>query len=161
ISPQTPSILIGDSSRLRQILTNLVGNAVKFTDQGEVTVRVESQVEDQNGRNFYRLHFAVQDTGIGIHEEDRAHLFQSFSQVDASTTWRDGGTGLGLAISRRLSELRGGEMWMDSVVGKGSTSHFSICAPVAAVTQPKLDAVALAAIAGKRVLVIDDHPASC
>ena len=158
-TPQTPTMLIGDSSRLRQILTNLVGNAVKFTEQGQVTITVDSEVVSQNGGTYYLLHFAVQDTGIGIHEDDRAHLFQSFSQVDASTTRRYGGTGLGLAISRRLCELMGGEMWMDSEAGKGSTFHFTIQTPLAAM-QTRLDESALAAMAGKRVLVIDDHPAS-
>jgi CheY-like chemotaxis protein len=140
---------------LRQILTNLVGNAVKFTDRGEVSVKVDSEVED--GR--YLFHFAVQDTGIGILEEDKQHLFQSFSQVDASTTRRYGGTGLGLAISRHLSELMGGEMWMESEAGVGSTFHFTLKAPIADV-QPMLDSATRASFIGKRVLVVDDNAAS-
>jgi PAS domain S-box-containing protein len=153
ISPETPTMILGDLSRLRQILTNLVGNAVKFTEQGEIEVLVSATAEDEQ----YCLHFSVRDTGIGILEEDQVHLFQSFSQVDASTTRRYGGTGLGLAISRRLSELMGGEMWMESKLGEGSTFYFTIRA-AAAPDQSEPDHEALAVLAGKRVLVVDDHP---
>jgi PAS domain S-box-containing protein len=163
ITPGTPTLVVGDPSRLRQILTNLVGNGVKFTDQGEVTVTVNSDTVNGDTVNSDRegdhclLHFAVQDTGIGIHEDDREHLFQSFSQVDASTTRRYGGTGLGLAISRRLSELMGGEMWMDSEVGKGSTFHFTIQVSIAP-DQPGEGTATPAVLVGKRALVVDDHP---
>jgi CheY-like chemotaxis protein len=146
---------VGDPSRLRQILINLVGNAVKFTEQGEVAVAVEGKAEGDD----YLLHFAVHDTGIGIHEENRAHLFESFSQVDASTTRRYGGTGLGLAISRHLTELMGGKIWMESEVGKGSIFHFTIRTQLAAV-QSDFDHALLAGLIGKKVLVVDDHPAS-
>ena len=152
LTPDTPTMIVGDPNRLRQILTNLIGNAVKFTAQGEVAVTVEGTREGEH----YRFHFSVLDTGIGILEEDRAHLFESFSQVDASTTRRYGGTGLGLAISRHLSELMGGRMWMESEIGKGSIFHFTIQAPIATV-QPMLDGATLAALQGKRVLVVDDH----
>ena len=155
IAPHTPTMIVGDPSRLRQILTNLVGNAVKFTEEGEVTVKVEGQPQGDH----YLLQFSVQDTGIGIRPEDRDHLFQSFSQVDASTTRRYGGTGLGLAISRRLSELMGGEMWMDSEVGQGSTFHFTIQVGLAH-QQPTLDQATVATLTGKRVLIVDDHAAS-
>ncbi|MCC6455531.1 MAG: response regulator [Caldilineaceae bacterium] len=160
ITPDTPTALIGDPSRLRQILTNLVGNAVKFTDMGEVTITVDSDaVDSEPQESHHLLHFAVRDTGIGILEEDRAHLFESFSQVDASTTRRYGGTGLGLAISRHLCELMGGEMWLESMAGSGSTFHFTIQASSASV-QPMPVGVAHGALADKRVLVVDDHPSS-
>jgi PAS domain S-box-containing protein len=154
ITPQTPTLIMGDPSRLRQIFTNLVGNAVKFTAQGAVTIAVDSVREDDHDI----IHFAVQDTGIGIHEEDRSHLFQSFSQVDASTTRRYGGTGLGLAISRRLAEMMGGTMWMESEIGKGSTFHFTIQASPADVS-PMPESATFVPLVGKRVLVVDDHPA--
>ena len=155
VAPHTPTTIMGDSNRLRQILTNLVSNAIKFTHTGEVEVTIDSQLD--NG--YHRLHFAVRDTGIGISEKDTAQLFKSFSQVDASTTRRYGGTGLGLAISRRLSELMGGEMWMESESGKGSTFHFTLQTP-AIPQQPLFDANVPAELAGKRVLVVDDHPSS-
>src|SRR5690606_21484819 len=117
LAPETPRFIVGDPSRLRQILTNLVGNGIKFTTAGEVVVTVDSQPQEAR----HLLHFAVRDTGIGISEEAVGRLFQSFSQVDSSTTRRYGGRGLGLAISRRLSELMGGEMWAESEFGAGST----------------------------------------
>lgn len=153
LAPGTPHTIVGDPSRLRQILTNLVSNAVKFTNQGEVVVMVDSQPED--GR--HRLHLAVRDTGIGISEEGIARLFQSFSQVDASITRRYGGTGLGLAISLRLSELMGGKMWVESTQGVGSTFHFTILVEAAA-TQHKVQRCVPANLEGKRALVVDDHP---
>jgi PAS domain S-box-containing protein len=155
LAPHTPTTIMGDSNRLRQILTNLVSNAIKFTHTGEVEVTVDSQLD--NGCHW--LHFAVRDTGIGISEKDTGQLFKSFSQVDASTTRRYGGTGLGLAISRRLSELMGGEMWMESEAGKGSTFHFTLQTP-AIPQQFYFDDNIPASLAGKRVLVVDDHPSS-
>ena len=155
IAPNTPTMIVGDPGRLRQILTNLVGNAVKFTEKGEVTVSVQGKPIGEQ----CLLQFSVQDTGIGIREEDRGHLFQSFSQVDASTTRRYGGTGLGLAISRHLCELMGGEMWMESEVGKGATFHFTIqvgLVPAQASTHHHTQTV----LAGKRVLIVDDHEGS-
>lgn len=157
IAPNTPAAIIGDPSRLRQILTNLVGNAVKFTSQGEVVVAVDSQPLDNKGSHL--LHFAVQDTGIGIPPEGIARLFESFSQVDTSTTRRYGGTGLGLAISRRLAELMGGKMWVESEVGVGSVFHFTIQAKAAPVQSPASQ-VEFASLANKRVLLVDDHPTS-
>ncbi|HEX9180399.1 MAG TPA: ATP-binding protein, partial [Burkholderiales bacterium] len=113
VEDSAPDMLLSDATRLRQILVNLVSNAVKFTHQGEVLVTVEATPEG-DGRHL--LHFAVKDTGIGIPEERLSALFQSFSQVDASTTRKYGGTGLGLAISKRLAEMLGGAMWVDSQV---------------------------------------------
>ena len=121
--------LVGDATRLRQILVNLLTNAVKFTDEGEVVLSVDSKrvaEGDGSGAEIYELHFAVRDTGIGIPKERIDRLFHSFSQVDASTTRRYGGTGLGLAISKRLSEMMGGTMWVESEAGKGSVFHFTV-----------------------------------
>ena len=137
LDDHVPVAISGDVTRLRQILVNLLTNAVKFTSQGEVilslTARraedVDKEAEIDNGG--YELHFSVRDTGIGIAEEDKARLFHSFSQIDTSTTRRYGGTGLGLAISKRLAELMGGSMWVESQPGIGSTFHFTILAQVA------------------------------
>jgi signal transduction histidine kinase/CheY-like chemotaxis protein len=155
IAPDAPEAIVGDPGRLRQILTNLVGNAIKFTERGEIVVAVACQAEG----NCRLLHFSVRDSGIGISQEGTTRLFESFSQVDASTTRRYGGTGLGLAISRRLTELMGGEMWMESEEGKGSTFHFTIRAATAP-AQSRTDRVDGTDLAGKRVLLVDDHPTS-
>ena len=106
-----PTNVIGDITRLRQIMVNLLSNSIKFTEEGEVVVSVSGQLQD----NYkYMLHFSVRDTGLGIPLDRQNKLFQSFTQVDASTTRKYGGTGLGLAISRQLSELMGGTMWLES-----------------------------------------------
>ncbi len=125
-----PRFVFGDVTRLRQILVNLLSNAVKFTDSGEVVVSVSGQPVE---KDQYQLHFAVHDTGLGIPPDRIGHLFQSFSQVDTSTTRRFGGTGLGLAISKRLCELMGGAIWVESAgePGQGSTFHFTILARAA------------------------------
>jgi CheY-like chemotaxis protein len=149
----TPEHLLGDSTRLRQILVNLVGNALKFTSEGEVIVRVESQLQAHG----YMLHFSVTDTGIGIPADRINLLFRSFSQVDTSTTRRYGGTGLGLAISKRLSEAMGGTIWVESESGKGSTFHFTIQAEADATTTEPLDNSALV---NKRILIVDDNASS-
>jgi len=116
-------VLRGDPNRIRQVLVNLLGNAVKFTRDGSVRVGVETVGDPDDG---YLAHFTVADTGIGIPAEKIPHLFRPFSQVDTSTTRRYGGTGLGLAICRRLSELMGGEIWVESEPGVGSTFHFTV-----------------------------------
>ncbi len=123
-----PKTIMGDSTRLRQILVNLLSNSVKFTEKGQIKISVSSQKLDVD-RN--EIDFAVQDTGIGIPQNKIGKLFQSFSQVDASTTRKYGGTGLGLAISKRLVELMGGRIWVESQLGKGSTFKFSILASAA------------------------------
>ena len=123
IEKATPEIILGDSTRIRQVLVNLLNNAVKFTNKGEVTVLVSSRKLEGIS---HEIHFEVKDTGIGIPDEKKNRLFQSFSQVDASTTRKHGGTGLGLAISKRLVELMGGRIWVDSEVGVGSIFHFTI-----------------------------------
>ncbi len=154
IQDMTPSTLVGDITRLRQVLVNLVGNAIKFTEAGEVVVSVQAQRLDEK---HYRFHFAVRDTGIGIPEEHTGRLFQSFSQLDASTTRKYGGSGLGLAISKRLVEMMGGRIWAESTVGKGSTFHFTVVAE----TRPEQRRTYLSGrqrhIAGRHVLIVDDN----
>ncbi|MBI5029339.1 MAG: GAF domain-containing protein [Chloroflexi bacterium] len=161
-----PAGIIGDATRLRQILANLLGNAVKFTDQGEVVLSVNattptrphSQTEYE-GAGVWELHFAVRDTGIGIPSDRINLLFQSFSQVDASITRRYGGSGLGLAISKRLAELMGGAMWVESAgVGQGSTFYFTIVAAAAAALDTrKLARGTPPELKGKRLLIVDDN----
>jgi CheY-like chemotaxis protein/anti-sigma regulatory factor (Ser/Thr protein kinase) len=119
----TPGVVVGDVTRLRQILVNLIGNAVKFTERGNVTVNVHAE---QTKGDRFALHFAVADTGIGIPPEAIERLFRPFSQADASTTRRYGGTGLGLAISKRLAELMGGAMSVESIDAVGSTFRFHV-----------------------------------
>ncbi|HEB66058.1 MAG TPA: response regulator [Chloroflexi bacterium] len=154
IQDMTPSTLVGDITRLRQVLVNLVGNAIKFTEAGEVVVSVQAQRLDE--RN-YRFHFAIRDTGIGIPKEHMGRLFQSFSQLDASTTRKYGGSGLGLAISKRLVEMMGGRIWVESTLGKGSTFHFTIVAE----TRPEQRRTYLSGrqrhIAGRHILIVDDN----
>ncbi|OPY51246.1 MAG: hybrid sensory histidine kinase BarA [Methanosaeta sp. PtaU1.Bin060] len=119
----TPEAVLGDSSRIRQVLANLLSNSVKFTQRGEIEVHVSTSVQKNDS---CELHFSVRDTGIGISQETGGRLFQPFSQADASTSRKYGGTGLGLAISKRLVELMGGRIWFESIEGKGSTFHFTI-----------------------------------
>ncbi|OQW46903.1 MAG: hypothetical protein A4S09_03070 [Proteobacteria bacterium SG_bin7] len=133
ISPDTPRAIISDVTRIRQIIVNLLSNAIKFTQNGRVILKVESPGDIINGKR--KLHFYVQDTGIGIPAERVSKLFQSFTQVDASTTRVYGGTGLGLAISKRLCEMMGGTMWAESEMGKGSVFHFTIEAEVADISK--------------------------
>ena len=123
IAPHTPAEVAGDEMRLRQILANLLSNAVKFTEHGGIDLQVAFAQLDQHAGE---LQFAVKDSGIGIPSEKTNRLFQSFSQVDASTTRQYGGTGLGLAISKHLAELMGGKMWLESEVGRGSTFYFTV-----------------------------------
>jgi PAS domain S-box-containing protein len=123
LDPELPSFLVGDAGRLRQILINLTSNAITFTNQGEITVEVEPFNTEGTDCG---LHFSVRDTGIGIPPDRLDKVFDSFSQVDATHARRYGGTGLGLAISRKLAELMGGRMWVESEVDKGSTFHFTV-----------------------------------
>ena len=153
-APDVPFGLRSDSTRLRQILVNLVGNAVKFTEKGEVEVSVEAT---PHGDGRTEMHFRVRDTGIGIPAERVDRLFQAFSQVDASTTRRFGGTGLGLAISRRLAEMMGGQMWVESTPGVGSTFHFTVLAEATAAPSGHAATVQLPELAGRRVLLVDDN----
>ncbi|HVS51362.1 MAG TPA: PAS domain S-box protein [Opitutaceae bacterium] len=154
IADGVPGMVRGDPTRLRQVLVNLLSNAVKFTERGEVvlSLRVEPGAD-----GMVELAFAVRDTGIGIPPEGMPRLFQSFSQVDTSTTRRFGGTGLGLAISKRLAELMGGRMWVESEVGRGSTFYFTLpAAPIGSRPRPWV-APDKAQLAGRHLLVVDDN----
>jgi signal transduction histidine kinase/DNA-binding response OmpR family regulator/HPt (histidine-containing phosphotransfer) domain-containing protein/HAMP domain-containing protein len=163
-----PESIVGDVTRIRQILINLLGNSIKFTEQGEVVLIIKSthldsvhteQKENEANQDNYELQFTIKDTGIGISPDRMNRLFQSFSQVDASTSRRYGGTGLGLAISKRLSELMGGTMWVEStgVPGEGSQFHFTIRVQGAAgdkndylhQTQPEFN--------DKKVLIVEEN----
>ena len=157
-----PALVEGDSQRLRQVLVNLVGNAVKFTERGEVFVKVQklakaSGEEDSSG---LPLHFTVRDTGIGIQPDRLARLFRAFAQADASTSRKYGGTGLGLAISRRLVELMGGRMWAESTPGEGSTFHFTCKMTAAPSAQPPPHASRMPRLANLKILILDDNAAS-
>jgi PAS domain S-box-containing protein len=152
--PEVPRAIVSDPTRLRQILINLLSNAVKFTEAGEVVVSLSSQPLEE-GR--HRLHFSVRDTGVGIPPERMDRLFQSFSQVDASTTRRYGGTGLGLAISRRLAEMLGGTLWAESEPGQGSTFHVTLVAEAAPALPEGFEEGSQPELVGKRLLVVDDN----
>ena len=151
-----PAAILGDVTRLRQILINLMNNAVKFTESGAVSVsaRLAGPADDE-GRLL--LEFSVKDTGIGIPPERVGSLFQAFTQVDASTTRKYGGTGLGLAICKRLVELMGGDVSVKSVIGKGSVFSFTVRVPSTDLPMELMPADA-APLQDKKVLVIDDHP---
>jgi signal transduction histidine kinase/CheY-like chemotaxis protein len=154
-SPEVPSHLVGDPGRLRQILVNLVGNAIKFTQHGEVLVTIESQSQDAGAA--VELHFKVKDTGIGIPPEKHGLLFKAFSQADSSTTRKYGGTGLGLAISARLVGLMAGKMWLESREGKGSTFHFTARFAAAQVQAQPAPPALEAELQNLAVLVVDDN----
>ncbi|MEJ2147904.1 MAG: PAS domain S-box protein [Chloroflexota bacterium] len=155
IEETVPTMIVGDVTRVRQVLVNLLGNAVKFTEEGEITVIATGRGLPQPGR--YEVRFEVKDTGIGIPEEARERLFKSFSQVDASTTRRYGGTGLGLAISKRLVEMMGGSIWVESVLGEGSTFQFTIQAAAAPSRGRVRRLESLPKMRGKRILIVDDN----
>jgi CheY-like chemotaxis protein len=153
-APDVPDFAVGDPTRLRQILVNLMGNAVKFTERGEVGVQVSVE---QASETSTTLHFAVSDTGIGIPAEKHETVFAAFTQAEASTTRKHGGTGLGLTISMRLVALMGGRMWLESAPGKGSRFHFTVqfgIAPPQPGSQARFDA---ALLAGRRVAIVDDN----
>jgi signal transduction histidine kinase/DNA-binding response OmpR family regulator len=154
VHPDVPDHLLGDPTRLRQIVFNLVGNSIKFTDKGEVSVQVSVA---SSGADSTTLHFAVVDTGIGIPPEKRGVIFEAFAQADNSTSRRYGGTGLGLTISSRLVAMMGGRMWVESELGQGSTFHFTLKllrAEQAATTGAALNPAALQGVAS---LVVDDN----
>lgn len=164
VEPGTPQAIEGDVTRLRQILVNLLSNAVKFTKKGEVVLSVNSSViskvqlsNHQKQPQTYQIQFSVKDTGIGIPAERIQRLFQPFSQMDASTTRHYGGTGLGLTIGKQLSEMMGGEMWVESKVGYGSTFYFNIIAQ----SDPNLSLIELEnfqpQLDGKKLLIVDDN----
>jgi signal transduction histidine kinase/CheY-like chemotaxis protein/HPt (histidine-containing phosphotransfer) domain-containing protein len=153
-----PSAIVADGLRVRQVLLNLVGNAVKFTRQGEVVVGVNLEPTRDNGDSDPMLHFTVRDTGIGIPPEVQAKLFHAFEQGDSSTTRQFGGTGLGLAISKQIVELMGGEIWLESALGVGSVFHFTTKfgrAPKA--SGSPIELAALEDLRGLPVLIVDDN----
>jgi PAS domain S-box-containing protein len=153
ILPDVPDELLGDPTRLRQIVLNLIGNAIKFTSQGEVLIRVETQEETENAA---KLHFSVSDTGVGIPSEKQSSIFEAFTQADNSTTRKYGGTGLGLSICTRLVEMMGGRIWLESEPGRGSTFHFSALFELQKVPTGKPASIATDALRDVAVLIVDD-----
>jgi signal transduction histidine kinase/DNA-binding response OmpR family regulator/HPt (histidine-containing phosphotransfer) domain-containing protein len=169
VEESVPHTIVGDVTRLRQILVNLLNNAVKFTETGEIVVTVrrresaakgDGRSQDRHQQRSVDLEFVVRDSGLGVPRDRLDRLFQSFSQIDTSTTRKYGGTGLGLAISRRLVELMGGRIWVESegVPGKGSAFHFTITADVVddVAVRPHLRGEQ-PQLAGKRILIVDDN----
>ncbi|HJZ77757.1 MAG TPA: response regulator, partial [Vicinamibacterales bacterium] len=157
VRPQAPDRLVGDPGRLKQVITNLVANAIKFTETGEVHMEVDISSVDQNA---VLLHFAVSDTGIGIPADKLSHIFEAFQQADTSTTRSFGGTGLGLSIATELVSLLGGTMWVESIVGRGSTFHFTARLGRAHEIVDKGRREPGANLHAQRVLIVDDHATS-
>jgi CheY-like chemotaxis protein len=154
IGEAVPAAIVGDAARLRQVLLNLLSNAVKFTDRGEVIVEVDAE---PLGGGEHALRIAVRDSGIGIPADRMDRLFKSFRQVDASTTRRYGGTGLGLAISKRLVELMGGDISVESRLGQGSTFRIALTVKATGLPRRYDTDEGLASLEGKRLLVVDDN----
>jgi signal transduction histidine kinase/CheY-like chemotaxis protein len=157
IRPEVPDLVVGDLSRLRQILTNLIGNSIKFTEHGEVGLMIAVDSSTPHG---LRLHFEVSDTGVGIAPEKQKLIFDAFSQADGSTARKFGGTGLGLTISSRLVELMGGTIWVESALGRGSCFHFTADLGEGKEVVGTLPPATSAQLSGLRVLVVDDSSAS-
>ena len=155
ISPSIQYRVTGDPGRLRQVLINLVGNAIKFTEKGEVKVSVEEEAR-QNDRLF--IHFTVSDSGVGIPKEKQGIIFQAFSQADNSTTRQYGGTGLGLAISNQLVQMMGGRIWLESDAGKGSRFHFSVAMGLIDETPVRPAKAKFERLKGMSALIVDDNP---
>ncbi len=154
VDPKIPNYMVGDITRLRQILINLLTNAVKFTDAGEIEIKVELEsFKDQE----YTIHFSVRDTGIGMSEKQQQKLFKAFSQADSSTTRKYGGTGLGLAISQKLTTLMKGDIWVESKSGQGSIFHFTMKSRQAEDQKDKDQEEILKTLRNRRVLLIDDN----
>jgi PAS domain S-box-containing protein len=179
IEPGIPLTLIGDMARLRQILINLLSNAVKFTHEGEIVVHASAREMDSNGHQrlkelssesvalplsspMYEIHLSVSDTGTGISQEIQAILFEPFCQADASIWRNHGGTGLGLTISKRLTNMMGGTIWVESEIGKGSTFHFTIMAQaVPTNSNSHLSEEDLLLLSKQRALIVSDSPLHC
>jgi PAS domain S-box-containing protein len=154
VAPEVKETLVGDPGRVRQILINLIGNAVKFTSEGEVGLKVHAElIEDK----YVTLHFTVSDTGVGIAPAKVKSIFESFSQADTSTTREFGGTGLGLTISQRLVEMMGGRIWVESEVGVGSRFHFTARLRSDVVQHPAQGPVDTEILRGVKVLIVDDN----
>ena len=155
VAPEVPEVARGDITRLRQVLLNLVGNAIKFTNEGEIAVKVRQEAKE---RDEQTLHFTVSDTGIGIPENKRELIFDPFAQADSSTTRKYGGTGLGLTISHRLVHMMGGRIWVESEEGRGSQFHFTVRLQTADRKEIKVGSPAPPEVLrGVRVLVVDDN----
>src|SRR5258708_4534619 len=154
VLPDVPDALQGDPTRLRQIVLNLLGNAIKFTSEGEVVLVVEKQDEAEEAAVF---HFAVTDTGIGIPQEKQATIFEAFTQADTSTTRKFGGTGLGLAICSRIVEMMGGRIWVESEPGQGSAFHFTACFEFSKSAPIPYEMIGAEMLRGLSVLVVDDN----
>jgi signal transduction histidine kinase/HPt (histidine-containing phosphotransfer) domain-containing protein/CheY-like chemotaxis protein/PAS domain-containing protein len=160
LDPHIPAILIGDQSRLQQILINLLSNAVKFTSTGGILLSVDGQ---PTPAGQYEIHVCVADTGIGIPPDQLEHVFRPFEQVDVMAARPTHGTGLGLAIAKQLSELMGGHMWVESAVGQGSTFHFTVCVGAVAeslAATPAADDPELASLREQHILIVDRNPQS-
>lgn len=160
VEPEVPTYIIGDETRINQMLMNLVNNGIKFTEKGEVCIRVSQKkierINTNKGKDI-ELNICVSDTGIGINEEQRSRLFKPFSQVDASTTRKYGGTGLGLAICSRLVKLMGGKIWVESIIGQGSNFFFTIQTKAAPAQSKRYLTKQIPEIKNKRVLLVDDN----
>jgi two-component system sensor histidine kinase/response regulator len=155
VSHEISETIVGDPGRLRQILINLIGNALKFTHEGEVSLKVKADLIEER---FTTLHFVVSDTGVGIPPEKLEHIFESFSQADTSTTREYGGSGLGLTISRRLIEMMGGKLWVESELGVGSRFHFTVRLGTVQHREPVVEtSLAPAILRGVKVLIVDDN----
>lgn len=169
LPPEVPTELVGDALRIRQVLINLLGNAVKFTSEGSVALSVEVATRSHAGALYsdeLMLQFNVRDTGIGMSPDMLDTIFEPFSQGDTSTARTHGGTGLGLSICRNLTELMGGRMWVESAVGQGSTFHFTVrlrrptaatAAPVSSTAAPRADSADAHALRGARILLVEDN----
>lgn len=158
VASDIPDDVIGDPGRLRQVLVNLVGNAIKFTAKGEISVNAELEMEKDKE---VCVHFSITDTGIGISPENQARIFNAFEQADGSTTREYGGTGLGLTVSARLVEMMKGQMWVVSEVGVGSVFHFTVCLAQATEPAPKLIPPETSLVKDLNVLVVDDNLTNC
>lgn len=154
VQPNVAEAVIGDPGRVRQVPINLVGNAMKFTEHGEVFISVS---EESHERDFTMLHFMVRDTGAGIAKEQQARIFEAFSQADGSMTRKYGGTGLGLTICTRLVGMMGGKVWVESEVGKGSTFHFTVRLGVQRASVRRPAALQREQLRDMKVLIVDDN----
>jgi two-component system, sensor histidine kinase and response regulator len=165
VHPDVPDLLIGDAIRWRQILVNLVGNALKFTAEGEVVVEVmrylpqeiQTTATPPADEPFITLYCTIRDTGIGIAPEKQRLIFEAFTQADSSTTRQYGGTGLGLAICHQLVTLMGGQIWVESALGRGSTFHFTACFGLPDAPEPEPESMVIPPGSHNAVLVVDDN----
>jgi signal transduction histidine kinase/DNA-binding response OmpR family regulator len=158
VDENVPYTIIGDINRIRQVLFNLINNAIKFTDHGKIVVSLRSETLSQSSA---LLRFSVKDTGIGISDETLAILFQPFEQADSSISRKYGGTGLGLAICSRLVQMMGGKIWAESIPGKGSIFHFTIQSLIAEDSKPEKVKSLMDHISSKRILMVDNNNANC